>query len=111
VEKKKYEQGLKTAMTDEKLQHLANLDFEWRAPNARNIGAWDRNVAQLLKFKEQHGHLRVPQKTPTLGPFVNEQRQMYVHHHRGETHRGHNRIHPERLAQLKKIGLFDDIAK
>ena len=105
-EKKRYEQGLKTAMTDEKLQHLSDLDFDW---GESNNDAWNRNFESLVEFKQKHGHCRIPRSTPKLGLFVHRNRRLYRASLRGESHVDEYQIHEENTSRLKAIGLFDDI--
>ena len=90
--KKKYEAGLKTPMTDDKLQHLADMDFQWN----RYSDVWDRRLEELKKFKDDHGHCRLPQKGQ-LGMWAKEQRGS----------RGRARNSKERIAKLEAIGLFE----
>jgi hypothetical protein len=93
AEKMKYEApGLKTAMTDVKLQHLADMDFQWNHVSAK----WDQRFEELKKFKDEHGHCRLPQKGQ-LGIWVMGQRGS----------RGRARSSKERIAKLETIGFFD----
>ena len=90
--KKKYEAGLKTPMTDDKLQHLADMDFQWN----RYIDVWDRRLEELKKFKDDHGHCRLPQKGQ-LGNWAKEQRRSTVRASRSKV----------RTARLNQIGFYD----
>jgi hypothetical protein len=92
LEKKKYEAGLKTAMTDEKLQHLAGMDFQWSVQKEN----WDQRLEELKTYKDKYGHCRVPQKGQ-LRNWVREQR----------TSRGNASRSRERTASLDEIGFFD----
>jgi hypothetical protein len=49
-EKKKYETGSKTAMTDEKLQHLSNMDFQWSVRKEHEDAMWNQRYGELTKF-------------------------------------------------------------
>ncbi|OEU17958.1 hypothetical protein FRACYDRAFT_143275, partial [Fragilariopsis cylindrus CCMP1102] len=87
--KKKYEAGLKTPMTDYKLQHLADMDFQWN----RYSEVWDQRFEELRKYKDDHGHCRLPQKGQ-LGIWAKEQRRSTVR----------ARSSKERIAKLEAIG-------
>ena len=97
TEKKRYEVGVKTSMTDEKLQHLADMDFKWSVEKERNDAAWNKRFEELENFKEEQGHCRVPQKTSKLGSWVHKQRS--------KRERASNS--KERITMLEAIGLFN----
>ena len=93
MEKIRYEApGLKTSMTDEKLQHLANMDFQWSVQNE----LWDQRFEELRKYKDEHGHCRLPQKGQ-LGNWAKEQRRSTVRASRSKV----------RTARLNQIGFYD----
>ncbi|OEU08651.1 hypothetical protein FRACYDRAFT_196285 [Fragilariopsis cylindrus CCMP1102] len=62
-QKNRYEAGLKTAMTDEKLQHLSDMGFEWSVKKEREDAMWNQRYEELKKFKEEHCHCRVTLKS------------------------------------------------
>jgi hypothetical protein len=95
-EKIKYEApGLKTSMTDEKLQHLANTDFQW---SVQNNELWDQRFEELRKYKDENGHCRIPrQSSGKLGIWVKEQRSKRRSASRSKV----------RTARLDEIGFFD----
>ena len=95
--KKKYEMGTKTAMTDEKLQALANMDFQWSIQKEGEDAVWNQRFEELQAFKEAHGHVRVPRKTPKLGFWAKEQRSARCRASNSE----------ERVNKLREIGLYD----
>ena len=85
-------------MTDEKLQHLSGMDFQWRVLKERNNSMWDQRFGELKKFRDEHGHCRVPQKTRKLGKWVMHQRNnKSTRVARSE----------EQIAKLEAIGFFD----
>ena len=88
--------GIKTSMTDEKLQALANMDFEWSVKKEGEDALWNQRFKELQAFKKEHGHCRVPQKTPKLGWWVTKQR--------GASRRASNS--KERVTKLRNIGLY-----
>ena len=92
--KRKYEAGLKTPMTDEKLQHLASTDFQWSVQNE----LWDQRFEELRKYKDENGHCRIPrQSSGKLGIWVKEQRSKRRSASRSKV----------RTARLDEIGFFD----
>ncbi|CAB9503320.1 expressed unknown protein [Seminavis robusta] len=112
VEKKKYERGLKTSMTDEKLEHLSALEFKWQV-KADHGDAWNCQFEALKKFKEEHGHCRVPWKTPKLGKWVSDQRSQYRAMCAGRSEWNGGRpitMKNEQVAKLKAIGALDGVA-
>lgn len=94
-DKKKYEAGAKTTMTDEKLQCLADMDFQWIVLDRKAL--WNQRFEELEQFKEEHGHCRVPRKTSKLGDWVKEQRKT--------KYRASNS--KEKVAKLRKIGVYE----
>ena len=62
-------------MTDEKLQHLSGMDFQWSVLKERNNSMWDQRFGELKKFRDEHGHCRVPQGSGKLGQWVMHMRQ------------------------------------
>ena len=89
-EKKKYEAGSKTAMTNEKLQNLSHMDFQWRVD-----ATWDQQFVELKKFRDEHGHCRVPRGSGKLGTWVNHQKARRAS------------ASKERIIKFKEIGFFD----
>jgi hypothetical protein len=96
--KRKYEAGLKTAMTDVKLQHLSDMDFQWSVKKEQNDATWDQRLKELKQYKDEHGHCRVPQRrSGKLGKWVKMQRKSKVSALRSR----------ERTASFDEIGFFD----
>lgn len=64
---------------------LEDLGFEWRLQEGHpgcteaQEAQWEERLAELLAFKAEHGHCRVPQTykpNPPLGWWVSTQRQL-----------------------------------
>ena len=71
-------------------------------PNPASIkegedAVWNQRFEELKKFKEEHGHCRVPQKTPKLGNWAKEQRSARRRASNSE----------KRFNKLREIGLYD----
>ena len=94
--KKKYEAGSKTAMTNEKLQHLSDMGFEWSVKKERDDAMWNQRFEELREFKDEHGHCRVPQGSGKFGTWVK---------HLRSTAKGPKCS--EKIAKLEAIGFFD----
>jgi hypothetical protein len=95
-DKKKYEAGSKTAINDEKLQHLSDMDFQWSVKKERQDTVWNQRYEELREFKEEHDHCLVPQRLGKLGTWV--------HHMRSRAQRPKCK---EKIDKLEAIGLFD----
>ena len=93
-----YEAGSKTAMTNEKLQHLSGMGFEWSVKKEREDAMWNQRFEELREFKDEHGHCRVPQGSGKLSIWVHTQKyKKNVIAARTE----------EKAVKLEAIGLFD----
>lgn len=67
-------------------------------------GPWMTRVSQLLEFKKQHGHVRVPKRykdDPGLGNWVNKQRQQYRHYITGQKPCS---LTKKKIEQLEQLG-------
>lgn len=76
------EVGEATSLTDERVNDLEQLGFVFKAGPKLNIMTTVRKTREerfeeLLAFKEEHGHTRVPQLSGRLGTWVHEQRMGY----------------------------------
>ena len=66
---------LKTSMTDQKIEHLEDMGFQWSVRN--NDDFWNQRYEELKKFKEEHGHCSVPRKSSgKLGSWVQNMRSI-----------------------------------
>jgi hypothetical protein len=81
-------------MTDEKLQHLSDMGFEWSVRD--NSDFWIQRYEELKKFKEEHGHCRVPKSSGKLG--------IWAMHMRSTARRPKC---SEKIGKLKAVGLFE----
>ena len=80
-------------MTNTKLQHLEDLDFEWNP----NDATWNQRFAELKKYREDNDGNFPKMRESKLG--------MWTHHQRNsnKTRAGHTE---ERKAKLRKLGSF-----
>lgn len=68
---------------------------------------WDKNIEELKAYKEKHGNTRVPQKSGTLGRWVNNQRQFYAKRANG----GKSCLTMYRIKQLEELGFVWTLKK
>jgi len=104
------QKGKKSSLvTDERLKQLQDIDFEF-TPKTKShtkyyIDRWVHHLKELYRFKERHGHCRVPQRftdNKKLGGWVLYVRHQYRKHLNGQS----STLTPERIEQLMELG-FD----
>eukprot|EP00956_Cyclotella_meneghiniana_P020968 scaffold37640_cov83-Cyclotella_meneghiniana.AAC.7 len=66
---------------------LDELGFDWGTN-------WYANFRELCKFREEHGHCKVPTRDKTLGRWVTSQRSDYKN----------NKIAQEKIDKLNELG-------
>lgn len=70
---------LKRSLTQEKIQKLDALGFEWCLPDFKQ-DAWDHHLTELISYKREHGDCNVPSKyspNEALGHWVRNARMCY----------------------------------
>lgn len=75
--KKDFDLGLASeeSMTQERVNALQSVGFSWVVGHQSNHAQWEANFQQLVVFKSQYGHSRVPQSyDKTLHKWVLNQR-------------------------------------
>jgi hypothetical protein len=83
----------KGKLRPDRQKRLEEAGLQWKAPSL----AWDRRYAQLVAFKNQHGHCDVPSlwpENPQLASWVHIQRQK----------RKHGILKEERRCKLDDLG-------
>jgi Helicase associated domain len=104
------QRGKKSSLvTDARLKQLQDIDFEF-SPKTKShtkyyIDRWEHHLKELYRFKERHGHCRVPQRftdNKRLGGWVLYVRHQYRKHLSGKS----NTLTGERINQLMEVG-FD----
>jgi Helicase associated domain/Helicase conserved C-terminal domain len=83
----------KGTLTPEQITQLNSLGFCWNNREAR----WDKNYAELVAYKEAHGHCNVPVENSLLGSWCSVQRCSKA------------RLTPERIARLDALGFCWDV--
>ena len=88
--RKKNKSGKRTDLTPKREELLDSLHFPWKLSNGEK---WDQRFEELVKFKEDHGHLKVPQE-PGLGEWVRNQRKAMKN----------KKLDSKKVNKLKSIG-------
>eukprot|EP00585_Thalassiosira_rotula_P016916 CAMPEP_0196192560 /NCGR_PEP_ID=MMETSP0911-20130528/49083_1 /TAXON_ID=49265 /ORGANISM="Thalassiosira rotula, Strain GSO102" /LENGTH=282 /DNA_ID=CAMNT_0041464753 /DNA_START=226 /DNA_END=1074 /DNA_ORIENTATION=- len=106
---KEREEGKKNSLSDERMSQLVDLGFVFEAgksPNfrSRKKMSWGERYEELLEFKEEHGHVIVPQNSGPLGTWVKEQRTGYRKMKAGEK----SPMTTEKALKLSEIGFVFD---
>jgi len=78
-------------------EQLDAIGFAWKDSYRWRSGRWDMRYAQLLRFREQFGHCRVPQKWKENVPLGG-----WVQGQRAEKKKG--KLSAERIRRLEAIG-------
>uniref|UniRef100_A0A7S0FTR4 Helicase-associated domain-containing protein n=1 Tax=Minutocellus polymorphus TaxID=265543 RepID=A0A7S0FTR4_9STRA len=94
-------------MTEERIAKLEEIGFVWDASEHTggipDAAAWNDRHDDLLKFKKEEGHCRVPlafTPNPQLGNWVATQRGEHGKRQKGR----HSSITEDRIAKLEEIG-------
>jgi len=102
-EYKKFQEGRKSQITEERIAALDAVGFEW-APGSALVD-WDVRLAQLVAYKNEFGNTNVPKTyapNPQLGQWVQTQRVYYKKWKQGKkTH-----LSEERRQKLDDIGFL-----
>lgn len=86
----------KSELTSQQIELLQELEFSW---SLRERGTWDDRLAELLEFRDRHGHLNVPTNyppAPKLRQFIASSRYQFKT----------GTLDMERLKRLKDAGLI-----
>lgn len=80
VRKQRYEYGKfvkrqKSQITRERIRKLQEVGFAFR-PRADAV-PWERHFDDLVRYRREHGHCRVPRNHPTLGSWVTYQKSQF----------------------------------
>merc|ERR1711865_176050 len=97
--------GLENNLTQEQIDKLTSWNFKWSAgfkvpEYIAPKKSWEERFQELLAYKEEHGHVKVPQLFPVLGNWVHRRRKEVSHLKRGLP----TRITPEQIEKLKAVG-------
>eukprot|EP00548_Thalassiothrix_antarctica_P016615 CAMPEP_0194196498 /NCGR_PEP_ID=MMETSP0154-20130528/76697_1 /TAXON_ID=1049557 /ORGANISM="Thalassiothrix antarctica, Strain L6-D1" /LENGTH=600 /DNA_ID=CAMNT_0038921093 /DNA_START=720 /DNA_END=2523 /DNA_ORIENTATION=- len=101
------QEGEKTNLTHEQVDKLTAWGFKWETGFKKPtiIGprkTWEERFAELCAYKNENGHVNVPQLYPQLGNWVHRQRK----DHRARKLGYRNGLNDEKLAKLKDVGFI-----
>ena len=77
---------------------LEALGVVWKQREAAMEDNWKRNITDLKRFIEQHGHANVPQKSPSFERVASFLQRARVHYRQG-------RLDPKRQKVLEAMGV------
>ena len=102
----KRKQGQKQQMdlSDERIERLNCIGFQWESGSARNA-AFDKRIDELADFKKEFGHCNVPSRfsdNPSLGYWCRDLRYGYKKLQKGEKPRLN--LSEERIERLEEVG-------
>ena len=105
---KKYNKGMTSKITMERVQQLDAIGFVWNPQETK----WRQNYDALLLYVQEHGTALVPRttthnKTRALGRWVDTQRQQYQKLQRGQK----SSMTQEKIALLESIGFVWSLLK
>ena len=99
-EYQKFEKGQKSQITQERIDQLNSIGFDW----GTTVIGWEGTFEKLVQFKELHGHCQVPQNysvdDANLGTWVNTQRRYYREYLAGK----YSPMTQERIDALESLG-------
>ena len=97
LEYQKIADGKPNHHTLERIQKLTDIGFVFE--KRKQSVKWEERIMQLKRYKEKHGHMRVPKSNAELGVFVNRQRYEYTKMLSGKP----SSLNKERLNELRAI--------
>jgi hypothetical protein len=95
----KWKQGEKAAITQERINLLNSIDFDWNPRESR----WKTRIRELKEYQSKNGHCMVPvnyEQNPQLGRWVATQRKYYKLYKEGKC----RNITMDRIKELTDIG-------
>ena len=70
--KKRKRTGGRQRLTQERIQRLDKIGFQWVVSNS-NTKSWEERFENLKEYQQYHGTTRVPRSSGTLGEWVHMQ--------------------------------------
>ncbi|WP_257616748.1 DEAD/DEAH box helicase [Chlamydia suis] len=96
-QRKKFKKG---KLAEDKIARLEEIGFVWDVTEE----AWDKNFLELKRFREEHGHCKVPRgypQNPSLGVWVKHQREYFKS----------AKLAEDRIARLEELGFVWNVLK
>ncbi|GFH58518.1 hypothetical protein CTEN210_14994 [Chaetoceros tenuissimus] len=91
-------------LTDDRITKLEEMGFQWKVSKGGLSKKFEERLAELQRFKNEHGHCNVPRKyeeNPSLGSWCVTIKQMKSGSKRNV---GVYKLTDERIAKLKEMG-------
>ncbi|WP_257615700.1 helicase associated domain-containing protein, partial [Chlamydia suis] len=85
-------------LSEDKIERLEEIGFVWNVFEEE----WEENFLELQRFREEHGHCKVPQRypqNPQLASWVSSQRKDFKK----------GKISEDKIARLEELGFVWDI--
>lgn len=101
MEKKRYDDNGRSALTEEKIEALEAIDFAWAKQKGNKL--WRQKLADLAAYKQVHGNCDVPtkyKKDTSLGRWISTQRKQYKELQQGQR----SLMTTERVEALEALG-------
>ena len=101
MEKKRYDENERSALTREKIEALEAIDFTWA--KQKGDALWEQKFRDLVDYQRTNGHCNVPTKykaDTSLGRWVSTQRKQYKEMRAGNR----SLMKPERAKRLETLG-------
>uniref|UniRef100_A0A7S4QDV9 Helicase-associated domain-containing protein n=1 Tax=Ditylum brightwellii TaxID=49249 RepID=A0A7S4QDV9_9STRA len=98
----KFQAKQPSLMTQERMDALNVVGFEWRLRKETKKVPWDARLQELREFYEQHGHSNVPSSLKSLFKWTTRQRSEYKKFCAGKK----SDITKERIKSLEKLDFY-----
>merc|ERR1719273_788437 len=95
-------QGKPSSITEQRIQHLENIGFEWSLEYLKD-DAWYKRYEELKEYKDREGHCNVPRsfnENKGLAEWVKTQRKQYKYIRQGKP----SSMTEQRIQHLENIG-------
>ena len=108
-ERRLYDQGKHSQMTEERIKLLDAIGFDWNPSQSGGVTKmrqadrdklWHDTFEMLCDYKKEHGHCNPKKGYPKLGAWTSRQRQLYAKNKSGEE----TTLTDEKIAKLESIG-------
>lgn len=102
---KKFQSGLSSNMTQEKIHQLEEIGFVWNIRQGRT--PWAARFEELMQYKERYGHCNVSKEwmeNQKLAAWVTKQKSQYKLYTAGKE----CNLTEEKVDKLSELGLFSD---
>eukprot|EP00526_Cylindrotheca_closterium_P012864 CAMPEP_0113622840 /NCGR_PEP_ID=MMETSP0017_2-20120614/11724_1 /TAXON_ID=2856 /ORGANISM="Cylindrotheca closterium" /LENGTH=453 /DNA_ID=CAMNT_0000532721 /DNA_START=18 /DNA_END=1379 /DNA_ORIENTATION=+ /assembly_acc=CAM_ASM_000147 len=102
------QEGLRSSLTDERVNELAEVGFTWKVRDQTDYVPWETRIKELKEYKKKHGAVIVPKNyeaNKKLGRWVDHQLSFYSLKLAGQE----TPLTAERTKELEAIGFSAEI--